>query len=120
MKEYINAKIHGLAVTRSALDYHGSVGVDAALLEMVGIEPYEAVQVVNLANGARWKTYAIPAGPGELHLNGGSARLGQVGDRCLVMTFAWKESFTGAKVVMMGPGNKVQEVVEYTPESGYS
>jgi aspartate 1-decarboxylase len=113
VKEYINAKIHGLAVTRSVLDYHGSVGVDVDLLEMVGIEPFEAVQVVNLANGARWKTYAIPAGPGELHLNGGSARLGQVGDRCLIMTFAWKESFTGAKVAMIGSDNKIEEVVDY-------
>lgn len=115
MKRYVNAKIHGLTVTRSALEYHGSVGVDGDLLQKVGIEPYEAVLVVNLNNGARWETYAIPAGPGEMHLNGGSARLGNVGDRCLIMTFAWKEVFTGAHVLMMGPGNTIAQVVEYTP-----
>ena len=114
MKKYVNAKIHGLQVTRSALDYHGSLGVDASLLEQAGIEPYEAILVVNLNNGARWETYAISADPGEVQLNGGSARLGCVGDRLLIMTFAWEDHFSGAKVLMIGAGNKVTKVVEYS------
>jgi aspartate 1-decarboxylase len=114
VKKYISAKIHGLTVTRAALEYHGSVGVDRELLQAVGIEPYEAVLVVNLANGSRWETYALPAGPGEFHLNGGSARLGCVGDRCLVITFTWADRFDGARVLMMGADNKVAEVVEYS------
>jgi aspartate 1-decarboxylase len=114
MKKYISAKIHGLHVTRSALDYHGSLGVDGRLLKEAGIEPYEGILVVNLSTGARWETYAIAAGPGEVQLNGGSARLGCVGDRLLVMTFAYEEHFSGARVLMIGSENEVFEVVEYT------
>jgi len=113
LKKYVSAKIHGLTVTRAALEYHGSVGVDADLLQSAGIEPYEGVLVVNLTTGARWETYAIPAGPGEFHLNGGSARLGSVGDRCLLMTFVYKETFDGARVLMIGPGNAISEVLMY-------
>jgi aspartate 1-decarboxylase len=113
MKKYVSAKIHGLHVTRSALDYHGSLGVDGDLLQQVGIEEYEAILVVNLNNGARWETYAISAGPGEVQLNGGSARLGCVGDRLLIMTFTWEEEFSGAKVLMIGEDNKVTHVVNY-------
>jgi len=113
LKKYISAKIHGLAVTRAAVDYHGSVGVDGELLRSAGIEPYESVLVVNLATGTRWETYAIPAGSGEFHLNGGSARLGSVGDRCLLMAFSYKETFGGARVLMMGRYNTVCEELEY-------
>ena len=113
MRKYVKAKIHGLCVTRAALDYHGSIGVDGDLLQSAGIEPYECVLVVNLTSGARWEAYAIPAGPGELHLNGGSARLGCVGDRCLLMTCAYEERFSGARVLMIGPDNATCEVVRY-------
>ncbi len=113
MKKYISAKIHGLTVTKSALGYHGSIGVDAHLLEAVGVQAYECVLVVNLSNGARWETYAIPAGPGEVELNGGSARLGCVGDRILVMAFAYEEKFSGAHVLMIEPGNTEAEMIRY-------
>lgn len=113
MRKYVRAKIHGLKVTRAALDYHGSVGVDGDLLQAARIDPYECVLVVNLTTGARWETYAIPAGPGEFHLNGGSAHLGSVGDRCLLMAFVYDEAFTNAEVLMIGADNAISEVVRY-------
>jgi aspartate 1-decarboxylase len=51
--------------------------------------PYEQVQVVNIANGERFITYAIaaPANSGSIELNGAAARLGIIGDRLIIMTY---------------------------------
>lgn len=82
-------KIHSCTLTASNLDYKGSIGIDQTLLEAAGILPYEQVQVVNIANGERLITYAIPAPPdsGAIELNGAAARLGMKGDRLIIMTY---------------------------------
>ena len=50
------AKIHGATVTEANLKYTGSITIDKALLERVGILPFERVQIVNLHNGTRVET----------------------------------------------------------------
>jgi aspartate 1-decarboxylase len=84
------AKIHSCILTATHLDYMGSISIDEMLLEAAGILPYEQVQVVNVANGERFITYAITAPPasGTIELNGAAARLGMKGDRLIIMTYA--------------------------------
>lgn len=84
------AKIHRATVTDANLNYVGSITIDAALLEAADILPYERVQVVNVTNGARLETYAIPGpkGRGDICLNGAAARLAQVGDIVIIMSYA--------------------------------
>ncbi|NLE74998.1 MAG: aspartate 1-decarboxylase [Actinobacteria bacterium] len=113
MRRYVRAKIHGLRVTNSALRYHGSVGIDDELLKAAGIDQFEAVDVVNLNTGSRWQTYALSAGKGEFCLNGGSARLGCVGDECLVIVYGYGDRFEGAKVLMMSADNNVADSFDY-------
>lgn len=113
MRTYVAAKLHGLTVTEATVDYHGSVSIDVDLLDRAGIETYEQVHVVNLTTGARWVTYALPAAKGQFTLNGGGARLGVVGDRCVVMTFQTGHAFEGAAVLMLGPDNAVIDVLDY-------
>ena len=113
MRRYVRAKIHGLRVTTSALRYHGSVGIDEDLLKAADIDHFEAVDVVNLNTGDRWQTYAIPAGKGEFRLNGGSARLGCVGDECLIIVYGYGDRFEGAKVLMVGAENTVIDSFDY-------
>lgn len=96
LRSYVTAKIHGIAVTAASVEYHGSVTIAGELLDAAGIDPYERVFVVNLNNGARWDTYAIPGAPGVFTLNGGSARLGVPGDRCVIMTYGLAEAAPGA------------------------
>lgn len=86
----LKAKIHRAVVTAVDLNYAGSITVDEALLEAAGILPYEQVQVVNIANGARFETYAIPGprGGGTVALNGAAARLAVPGDRVIIMAYA--------------------------------
>ena len=89
----LRAKIHLATVTETRLDYEGSITLDEDLMEAVGLVPGEAVLVSNLANGSRQVTYVIPGerGSGAVCLNGASARLGAVGDRLIIMGFAYLE-----------------------------
>lgn len=87
MKTFVSAKLHGIRVTDKSVEYHGSVSICPKLLAAAGIEQYEQVHVVNLNNGNRWVTYAIEGEIGAFTLNGGGARLGEIGDSCVVMTY---------------------------------
>lgn len=84
------AKIHNCTLTGTHLDYVGSISIDQLLLDKAGILPFEQVQVVNVNNGERLITYAIPAvtNSGVVELNGAAARLGISGDRVIIMTYA--------------------------------
>jgi aspartate 1-decarboxylase len=86
----LHAKIHGARVTESDLHYVGSVTIDRDLLDAVDLVPNEKILVVNLDNGARFESYVFEgaAGSGVIGVNGGAARLCQVGDRVLIMSFA--------------------------------
>jgi aspartate 1-decarboxylase len=44
--------------------------------------------VLDIDNGARFETYAIPGGPGDVILNGAAARLVHPGDKIIVITYA--------------------------------
>lgn len=86
----LKSKIHQATVTGVDMEYEGSIIVDAALMEEVGLHPYEKVLVANMATGDRFETYVIPGatGSGNIELNGATARLGQVGDRIIIFAFA--------------------------------
>jgi len=86
-RTFLSAKIHGATLTTVNLEYMGSVSIDSALLEAVGILPYERIDVYNMANGERLTTYAIPGGPGEICLNGAAAHKGAPGQRVILATY---------------------------------
>ncbi|MFL5734479.1 MAG: aspartate 1-decarboxylase [Chloroflexia bacterium] len=81
------SKIHGAYVTEANLHYVGSLTIDRTLMEAANIMPYEWVLVVNVNTGDRFETYAIEgeAGSGAIGLNGAAARLGQPGDKVIIM-----------------------------------
>ena len=89
----LKAKLHQARVTGTALDYAGSITIDSELLEQAGMFPYEKVLVADLENGARFETYIIvgQAGSGIIEINGAAARLVSIGDRLIVMAFAYVE-----------------------------
>lgn len=114
MKTYLAAKLHRIRVTAKSLDYIGSVSIDTALLRQAGIDPYEQVAVVNLNNGARWVTYALASStPGEFALNGGGARLGELGDVCVVMSYRLADAYQPATVLFLDERNGVSGVEVY-------
>jgi aspartate 1-decarboxylase len=87
-RRMMKSKIHRATVTDANLDYVGSISLDPELMTQADILEYEQVTVLDIDNGARFETYAILGGPGEVCLNGAAARLVQRGDKVIVITYA--------------------------------
>jgi aspartate 1-decarboxylase len=86
----MKSKIHKATVTEAKLQYVGSITIDIALMEAADILPNEKVQMVNNNNGARLETYVIAGerNSGVICLNGAAARLVQVGDKVIIISYA--------------------------------
>ena len=57
-------------------------------MELADLMEHEQVHVVDIDNGARFETYVIKGGPGEMILNGAAARLVHHGDKIIVISYA--------------------------------
>ena len=88
--EVLKSKIHRVTVTQANVDYVGSITIDSALMEAANLIRGEKVQVVNVTNGERLETYAIPgeAGSGVICLNGAAARKVAVDDLVIIVSYA--------------------------------
>src|SRR3954470_12019188 len=84
----MKSKIHRATITGANLNYVGSITLDPALMERADIKEFEQVAVLDIDNGARFETYAMVGGPGDVILNGAAARLVSPGDRVIVITYA--------------------------------
>ncbi|MGH9057102.1 MAG: aspartate 1-decarboxylase [Acidimicrobiales bacterium] len=87
-RRMMKSKIHRATVTGANLAYVGSISLDASLMHLADVRDFEQVAVLDIDNGARFETYAIVGGPGEVTLNGAAARLVQPGDRVILITYA--------------------------------
>ncbi len=107
------SKIHRATVTEADLNYEGSIAIDRNLMDATDILPNEKVQVLNLNNGARFETYVLvaEADSGTICLNGPAARLGEVGDILIIVSYCDLE-FEEAKkyqpkVIFVDKENKI-------------
>jgi len=84
------SKLHRVTVTDAQLYYEGSITIDEELLKIANILANEKVQVVNVNNGSRLETYAIPGewGSRTICLNGAAARMNCIGDEVIIITYA--------------------------------
>lgn len=90
LRPFCRCKIHHATVTSASLDYVGSMTIPEDIMRQLNIVEGEQVDVANLNNGERWTTYALTGGKvGDFCLNGAAARLGQVGDRLIIMIYAF-------------------------------
>ena len=82
----VGAKLHGIVVTESKLNYHGSITIDTDILDAAHLLPLEYVYIWNKHSGSRIETYVLPGprGSGVVCLNGAAARTCQVGDEIIV------------------------------------
>jgi aspartate 1-decarboxylase len=89
-RRMLKGKIHRLRVTEADLNYVGSITLDPDLMEAADILPYEQVHVLDVDNGNRLTTYAIPgeAGSGQVCINGAAAHLVHPGDITIVLAYA--------------------------------
>jgi len=113
----LKSKIHRATVTQANLNYKGSITIDQNLLEAAKILPHEKVQVVNNNNGARFETYVIRGerGSGIICLNGAAARLAQLGDNVIVISYAMmtqEEALVHQPIIVLADeSNKIEEIV---------
>lgn len=113
MIEVLKSKLHCVTVTEANLNYMGSITIDEDLMDAAGMIAGEKVQVVNNNNGERFETYIITGerGTGCICLNGAAARKVQVGDVCIIISYALMD-FEEAKsfkpsLVFPKEGNKL-------------
>lgn len=115
----LKSKIHRAAVTQAEVDYVGSITVDEELLEAAGIYEYEKVQVADVNNGNRLETYTIAGerGSGVICLNGAAAKLVNVDDKVIIMSYAQMSEEEIAqnppKVVFVDDDNKISKISRY-------
>jgi len=84
----LKSKIHRATVTDACLDYEGSISIDQTLLKASNILPYESVQVLNVTNGSRLETYALPSNKkGEICINGAAAHLVNPKDIVIIVSY---------------------------------
>ena len=116
LRTMMRAKLHGATVTAANLHYMGSITLDSELMEKLDILPNEKVHVLNMNNGTRLETYVIPGakGSGVVGLNGAAARLGQSGDKVLIVTYALMSDEEARshrpKVALLDEGNRIVEI----------
>lgn len=86
----LKSKIHRVKITQAELNYVGSITIDKDLMDAANMIVGEKVQIVNNNNGQRFETYTIEGvrGSGIVCLNGAAARLAQVGDIVIIMSYA--------------------------------
>ena len=102
----MHAKLHRVTVTSASVDYVGSISIDPELMEKVGILPLEEVDIVNINNGQRFSTYAIPGKKGskEICPNGGAALLCDARDLLIIYAY---EQCDRNKIMVTGHRSKV-------------
>jgi aspartate 1-decarboxylase len=90
LRTMLKSKIHRATVTDADLHYVGSVTVDQELLDAADLLEGEQVTIVDITNGARLTTYAIPGerGSGVIGINGAAAHLVEPGDLVILMSYA--------------------------------
>lgn len=113
-RQFCKSKITNAVVTKSAVQYEGSCGIDSAILEAADVRANEWIVIANVTTGARFETYAIPEPPGSgrVHIYGAAAHQAAVGHVLIILSFCWLEEeesrgFGGTRTIPLESGNRV-------------
>ena len=110
----LKSKLHRATVTEAKLHYPGSIAIDSALMEAVGILPYESVLVADLNNGNRLETYVVPAeaNSGQVVILGAAAQLIKQKDIVIILSFGFftpdQAKEFKPKTVVLDKNNKIK------------
>ena len=111
------SKIHRIRVTSTNLNYIGSIEIAEDLLDKAGIHTFEQVHTINLNNGYRHVTYALPGkrGSGACCPNGAGALHNKPGDTIIILAYAQineKEAKKfKIKTVLVDENNKFKKII---------
>lgn len=109
----LKSKIHRATITEANVNYQGSITIDENLMDAADIIENEKVHVVNLTNGVRLETYAIP-GPrnsGTVKMNGAAAKLMHEGEKVIILSYVMLENEEALthrpKIVLLDRNNSI-------------
>jgi aspartate 1-decarboxylase len=90
-RNMLRSKIHRATVTGADLHYEGSVTIDEDLMARADILPHQEVEIWNVTNGERFRTYALRGrvNSGVVCVNGAAAHKVSRGDLVIIATFGW-------------------------------
>ena len=114
-KIMLTSKLHRATVTDRNIEYEGSIQIDEALMEEVGIASYEQVHIYDINNGNRLITYVIPGkrGSGIISVNGAAARLVERKDRIIIVAYGMMNTDTienyRPRVLLLDENNAIVE-----------
>lgn len=117
----LKAKLHRARVTHCELHYEGSCGIDSELLDLAGIRENESIDIYNVNNGKRFRTYAIRAEAGSkiISLNGAAAHMADVGDIIIIAAYAQMTEEEADKhlpqLVYLDDGNIIKDTANIIP-----
>lgn len=119
MRKLVAGKLHGIHVTESNLNYHGSITLDPDHCEEAGILPMEFVEIWNKNSGARISTYVLgERGSRCCILNGAAARTCQTGDQIIICNSVYldesKVTSLNPKVLTFDADNNVVDRLSYS------
>ena len=108
MRWFLRSKIHKATVTGEDLNYVGSIGIDKALIQKVGILAGEKVLVVDNSNGARLETYVIEEKEksGKIIMYGAASHLVKKDDEIIIMGFELADKPVKVRNILVDKNNK--------------
>lgn len=122
MRWFLRSKLHNATVTDANINYIGSITIDLALMERVGLAIGEKVLVVSNTSGARLETYTIAGerGSGSIQINGAAAHLIRKGEQVIIMGFELSDKPIHPQVILTGPANRFPQSLTEANESATS
>jgi len=123
-RKMLKSKIHRATVTGADLHYEGSVTIDADLLDLADILAHQEVEIWNVTNGERFRTYALRGQPGSgvVCINGAAAHKARKGDLVIIATFGQMAEDEARrwepKVVFVDARNRATEQRREEPGQG--
>ncbi len=115
-RKMLRSKIHRATVTGADLHYEGSVTIDSDLMAQGDILANQEVEIWNVTNGERFRTYALEGQPGSgvVCINGAAAHKVTRGDLVIIATFGWMEEAEARdyqpKLVFVDERNRPKEL----------
>jgi aspartate 1-decarboxylase len=118
IRRFVRAVIHNATVTHAGPSWPASIRIDPVLLRSAEVQPLEELEIVNLATGARWTSWAEAGaeGSGEVRVQAGSDQHVRQGD--VVTLVSWGLLHDGqtlghrAKVLTLDESNRVVSLSE--------
>ncbi len=92
-RKMLRSKIHRATVTGADLHYEGSVTIDSELMAQGDLIVNQEVEIWNVTNGERFRTYVLEGQPGSgvVCVNGAAAHKVTRGDLVIIASFGWME-----------------------------